>query len=131
MVGGSLSSEQHQVLESGLVVPNVGENGPTGIIKYRPIVVKELENVEERQVTIYRSSTPYTWISMTLQEGKNREIRNILSSLGVKIARLVRVAYGPWKLGSMKRGDIEEIPEGEIKVEMERIGYQVHQLKWT
>jgi 23S rRNA pseudouridine2605 synthase len=51
------------------------------------------------------------WVSMALTEGKNREVRRVLSHLGLTVARLVRVAYGPFELGRLLPGEVEEVPE--------------------
>lgn len=49
------------------------------------------------------------WLSMSLQEGKNREIRRVLAHLGLSVSRLIRTAYGPFQLGSLPRGAVEEV----------------------
>ncbi len=57
---------------------------------------------------------------MALTEGKNREIRNICGHFGWPVSRLIRVAYGPFQLGShLNPGDIEEVP---AKVLREQLG---------
>lgn len=55
------------------------------------------------------------WIKVTLQEGKNREIRRIMNHLGYKVSKLVRVSYGPFSLSSIGRGDVREVPTGQIR----------------
>lgn len=52
-----------------------------------------------------------TWLSVTIHEGKNREVRNIMAYLGLQVKRLVRVRFGPFSLGKLPRGAIEEIPQ--------------------
>lgn len=59
------------------------------------------------------------WITVTLTEGKNREIRKVLEHLGCKVSRLIRVSYGPFQLGSLKPGEIKEISR---KVLLEQLG---------
>jgi 23S rRNA pseudouridine2605 synthase len=56
------------------------------------------------------------WLTMTLSEGKNREIRKVLEALGLKVSRLIRVAYGPFQLGRLEPGEIEEVP-GKVLAE--------------
>lgn len=51
------------------------------------------------------------WISLALTEGKNREVRRVLAHLGLTVARLVRLAYGPFELGRLQPGEVEEVSE--------------------
>jgi 23S rRNA pseudouridine2605 synthase len=50
------------------------------------------------------------WLVVTICEGKNREVRNIMTHLGLQVTRLIRVSFGPFRLGKLPRGCIEEIP---------------------
>src|SRR6266566_3445605 len=59
------------------------------------------------------------WITLSLQEGKNREVRRVLEHLGYPVTRLIRLAYGPFQLGHLARGAIEEVPR---KVLQEQLG---------
>ena len=43
---------------------------------------------------------------MILREGKNREIRNIFESFNMTVTRLIRISYGPYKLGKIQKGKI-------------------------
>jgi len=50
------------------------------------------------------------WIEMSLTEGKNREVRNVLEHLGLQVSRLIRTAYGPFNVEGMETGDVGEVP---------------------
>jgi 23S rRNA pseudouridine2605 synthase len=50
------------------------------------------------------------WLVLSLAEGKNREVRRVLEALGLTVNRLIRIAYGPYDLGSLERGDVQELP---------------------
>jgi 23S rRNA pseudouridine2605 synthase len=50
------------------------------------------------------------WIVLSLAEGKNREVRRVLEALGLTVNRLIRVSYGPYVLGDLLRGEVEELP---------------------
>jgi len=50
------------------------------------------------------------WVSVTIREGKNREVRKILEHVGLQVTRLIRVSFGPFQLGKLPRGGIEEVP---------------------
>jgi len=55
------------------------------------------------------------WVEMTLTEGKNREVRRVLEHLGLKVSRLIRTAYGPFVLGNLPRGGVEEVRREELE----------------
>jgi 23S rRNA pseudouridine2605 synthase len=59
------------------------------------------------------------WLTLSLNEGKNREVRRVLEHLGYPVTRLIRIAYGPFQLGHLARGAIEEVPQ---KVLREQLG---------
>ena len=71
------------------------------------------------QATLDRKQGDNTWLTMSLTEGKNREIRKICGHFGWPVSRLIRVAYGPFQLGHLDKGDIEEVP---AKVLREQLG---------
>ncbi|GLK83245.1 pseudouridine synthase [Ancylobacter defluvii] len=50
-----------------------------------------------------------SWLTLALREGKNREVRNVLGSLGLDVNRLIRLSYGPFQLGEIAQGAIEEV----------------------
>jgi 23S rRNA pseudouridine2605 synthase len=49
------------------------------------------------------------WITVSLAEGKNREVRRVLEAVGLKVNRLIRLAYGPFVLGTLGAGEVEEV----------------------
>ncbi len=49
------------------------------------------------------------WLTLSLTEGKNREVRKVLEHQGLQVSRLIRIAYGPFQLGQLKRGEVAEI----------------------
>jgi 23S rRNA pseudouridine2605 synthase len=55
------------------------------------------------------------WLSMTLTEGKNREIRRVLEHLGLQVSRLIRVSYGPIPLADLPPRGIIEVPAGLVE----------------
>ncbi len=59
------------------------------------------------------------WLEMILIEGKNREIRKVLEHLGLKVSRLIRMDYGPFKLGDLTRGAVKEVSR---KMLVEQLG---------
>jgi 23S rRNA pseudouridine2605 synthase len=49
------------------------------------------------------------WIEMSLTEGKNREVRQVLAHLGLQVSRLIRTAYGPFTLAGLEAGEVDEV----------------------
>ena len=49
------------------------------------------------------------WLAVALREGRNREVRRVLAHLGLQVSRLIRVAYGPFQLGGLARGAVDEV----------------------
>ncbi len=64
---------------------------------------------------IERQQGSNAWLSITLKEGKNREIRRLMESLDLKVNRLIRVAFGPFQLGNLPAGKTAEVPRGVLK----------------
>jgi 23S rRNA pseudouridine2605 synthase len=55
------------------------------------------------------------WITVGIREGKNREVRNVMDHLGLKVNRLIRVAFGPFELGTLRDGMVQEVETDELK----------------
>lgn len=89
-VHGNLTGEVLSRLSKGVKIDG---------IQYAPAHVE----VEKKQGT-------NTWVRMTLTEGKNREIRRLMAFFGLEVARLVRISYGPYEMGDLKRGEVKEVP---------------------
>ena len=49
------------------------------------------------------------WLSVGLREGRNREVRRVMAHLGLQVTRLIRIAYGPFQLGHLARGAVDEV----------------------
>lgn len=77
-------------------------------VKYGPV-----------QAELERAKGVYSWATVALREGKNREVKRLMEHLGLRVARLIRVSFGPFQLGQLAEGAVEEIPG---KVWREQLG---------
>lgn len=83
---GSITQEKLDTLKNGLVHEG---------IKYGPI-----------DASLEREQGSNVWLVLALREGKNREVKNVLSALGLQVNRLIRISFGPFQLGDLPKGGI-------------------------
>jgi 23S rRNA pseudouridine2605 synthase len=76
-------------------------------VRYGPIEAK-----------LERQQSANAWITLSLTEGKNREVRRVLEGLGLRVNRLIRVSYGPFQLGTLPTGAVEEIPRKVLRQQL-------------
>jgi 23S rRNA pseudouridine2605 synthase len=62
------------------------------------------------------------WLTVALIEGKNREIRKVMEHLDLRVNRLIRLSYGPFQLGKLERGQIDEVPGKILREKMSEDG---------
>ncbi len=86
---GRVTQEQLDTLKDGIKIEGI----PSGPI----------------EAVLDRQKGDNVWVSVTIREGKNREVRRALDSLGLSVNRLIRTSFGPFQLGGMAKGEVEEI----------------------
>ncbi|WP_251363812.1 pseudouridine synthase [Epibacterium ulvae] len=79
------------------------------------------ERFQPMQVTLDRQQGANAWVTIGLREGKNREIRRAMEDVGFPVNRLLRISYGPFQLGNLKPGAVEEIRR---KIMRDQLGLQ-------
>ena len=78
-----------------------GKHGPIiNGIKYKPVKIKVEKEGESSN----------SWLQVSINEGKNREVKNIMGDLGLTVTRLIRTGFGPFHLGKLETGMIKEVP---------------------
>ena len=100
-VHGDVTQKDLDRLANGITVDGV---------RYGPVTA-ELE----------RTKGHNSWATISLKEGKNREVKRLMEHLGLKVARLIRVSFGPFHLGHLPEGAVDEIAG---KVWREQLGMQ-------
>jgi len=95
---GKITQEQLDALKDGVVVDGVS---------YGPIEAK-LDKAKESKSEDGKAPANL-WISVSITEGKNREVRKVLESVGLTVNRLIRLAYGPFRLDVLPIGSVEEV----------------------
>jgi 23S rRNA pseudouridine2605 synthase len=78
-------------------------------------IVNEGEKFQSMTVTLDRQQGANAWITVGLREGKNREIRRAMEAVGLSVNRLIRISYGPFQLGQLKPGEVQEIRPRVLK----------------
>lgn len=61
------------------------------------------------------------WLTVSLREGRNREVRRVMAHLGLAVTRLIRIAYGPFQLGTLPRGAADEVPARVLRDQLPRV----------
>ena len=99
---GEVTQGQLDELKKGVEVEGV---------KYGPI-----------DATLERDQGANVWLVFAIREGKNREVRNVLAHLGLEVNRLIRISYGPFQLGELAEGQVEEV---KTRVLREQLGDKI------
>ncbi|MEZ5961041.1 MAG: pseudouridine synthase [Hyphomonadaceae bacterium] len=95
---GRVSQEELDALRNGITVDGV---------RYGSIDAK-----------LERGGGANSWITVSITEGKNREVRRVLDALGLRVNRLIRTSYGPFQLGTLPPGAVEEVPRRVLKAQL-------------
>lgn len=75
----------------------------------------EGERFQPMQLTLDRQQGANAWVTVGLREGKNREIRRAMEAVGLTVNRLIRLSYGPFQLGDLKSGNVEEVRQKTMR----------------
>ncbi len=94
-IKGTASEAKLDQLRNGITVEG---------LTYQPMIV-----------TFDRQVGANAWLTISLREGKNREIRRAMEAIGATVNRLIRVSYGPFQLGELKAGEVEEVKRRVVR----------------
>jgi 23S rRNA pseudouridine2605 synthase len=85
-------------------------------------ITVEGEHFQPMIVTLDRQQGANAWLTVGLREGKNREIRRAMEAVNLSVNRLIRISYGPFQLGDLKPGEVEELRR---KVVRDQLGLEL------
>jgi len=95
---GSVTQEALDRLRAGITIDGV---------RYGPI-----------EATLDRLQGANVWLTFAIREGKNREVRKVLETLGLRVNRLIRVAFGPFNLGELEEWGVKEVESKALRAEL-------------
>jgi 23S rRNA pseudouridine2605 synthase len=99
-----LAPETHLDKTYHVQITTVADEGLLAALS-RGVATDEGGVLRAKAVAIVRSGNKNSWLEIVLDEGKNRQIRRMLTACGVGVLRLIRVAIGPLTLGDLAKGD--------------------------
>jgi 23S rRNA pseudouridine2457 synthase len=113
-VDGAITADAASQLAKGVAINIDGQQ-----YKTKPAIVQLLPddiNVPDRNPPIrFRKTIPATWASITLTEGKNRQVRKMFAAVGFPVLRLIRAQLGNYTIEKMQPGDLLSLTEQEVK----------------
>ena len=95
---GSVAQERLDALRRGITIDGV---------RYGPI-----------EARLEREQGANVWLTFAMREGKNREVKNVLGHLGLAVNRLIRVSFGPFQLGELPEGAVEEVRTRHLREQL-------------
>jgi 23S rRNA pseudouridine2605 synthase len=98
---GSITQAELEKLAMGITVDGV---------KYGPI-----------DASLDSEKGSNSWLTVAITEGKNREVRRVLEAVGLKVNRLIRLSYGPFQLGNLAPGQVEEVNRKALREQLGRL----------
>ena len=107
-------TRRYRVRVHGFVQPGALEKLAKGVtvagVRYGPIKA----TIDETE----KKGASNSWLKVALTEGKNREVRKVMEYLGLTVNRLIRVSYGPFQLGHLAKGEVDEVTGKAMKEQL-------------
>lgn len=99
-VRGTVDENRLKALKDGITIAGIGYGGIDAVLDSK--------------------TRTNAWLSVSLSEGKNREIRKVMEHMGLSVGRLIRLSYGPYHLDKLERGAVQEVPPGILRRQLRR-----------
>jgi 23S rRNA pseudouridine2605 synthase len=92
-----------------------GKVDPAKLERLAAGITVEGERFGKIEAVLEQETGANSWLRVSLTEGKKREVRRALEAVGLQVNRLIRVSYGPFELGELRPGAVEEIPAASLQ----------------
>ncbi len=92
-----------------------GHTSQTQLDKLKKGIVHNKIRYKGIEATMEKQQGDNVWVEIALQEGKNREVRNVMEAIGLNVNRLIRTSYGPFALGKVEKGGVLEMKPMVLK----------------
>ena len=103
-VDKEITSEAIEQLKKGVMLKD-GKTKPA-----QATIITEPEGLWPREPPVrFRKNIPTSWLALTIQEGKNRQVRRMTAAVGFPTLRLIRAKIGEWELGNLQPGEMKEV----------------------
>ena len=96
-------------------VRSYGHTSQTQLDKLKKGIVYNKIRYKGINATLEKQQGDNVWVEVALQEGKNREVRNVMEAIDLKVNRLIRTSYGPFQLGKIEKSAVLEIKQNVLK----------------
>ncbi len=73
------------------------------------------ERFQPMQVSLDRQQGANAWLTVAIREGRNREVRRAMEAIRLPVSRLIRISYGPFQLGDLAQGRVEEVRQRVVR----------------
>ncbi len=114
---------KYRVRVHGRLPENMVQKASKGLsvkgVRYAPMIIEtETGEKTNNSPDAEKSKGTNSWLTITLTEGKNREIRKVMEFFGLQVSRLIRLSYGPFQLGSLEKSEVKEVPQKIIREQL-------------
>jgi 23S rRNA pseudouridine2457 synthase len=113
-VDGAISIAAANALSKGVIINIDGKQYQTKQASVQ-LLPDDLQVPDRNPPIRFRKTIPATWASITLTEGKNRQVRKMFAAVGFPVLRLIRAQMGTFTIDKMQPGDLLSLTEQEVK----------------
>ena len=109
------------ILSAALRRYRVRVNGTPNDLSFAPLrrgVTIDGEEFQPMEINLDSQQGANAWLTVGIREGKNREIRRAMGHIGLTVNRLIRISFGPFQLGDLPEGAVEEVRTRHLREQL-------------